>query len=157
MGKQSYTKLLVPTKIELIDNDAVVDYLAQLVDDINDRFEALYAGATGQSESISQTALHFDSGELATTPMLGAGVVFQLSAPTAATIPGFAGGYGGRVVVIQNRSHLSYTIPNECTTALEAHRVTTRTGADLTITTGSGLVLVYDDVTSRWIPVCTQL
>lgn len=157
MGRQSYTKLPIPLESAFKDVESIGDYLLQLVDDLNDRFEVLYSDATGQSQSISQTALTFDSGELASTPLLGAGVVFQLSAPTAATIPGFAGGYGSRVVVIQNTSHLSYTIPHECTTALENHRVTTRTGASLTITAGSGLVLIYDDVTSRWLPVCTQL
>lgn len=128
-----------------------------LITEVNERFARIDREATGRGHSISQTALVFDTGNLAKSPALGTGVLFQLSAPKAATIPGFAGGYGGRIVVIQNTSPASYTIAHEGTTALPQERVTTRTGNALTLTAGGGLVLIYDDTTSRWIPVIGQL
>lgn len=131
--------------------------LSDLVEDINDRFEALHNTATGRSESITQTALTTHTTGLATTPQLGVGVLFQLSAASALTIPGFAGGYGGRVVVIQNTSAYTYTLAHESGTAQAEHRITSRTGASLTVAADAGIVLVYDDQTKRWIPVCNQL
>lgn len=137
--------------------DDPIDLLNDLIIEINERFEVVYADATGRGASVSQTALTFTSTNLAAVPQLGAGVLFQLSAIKNATIPGFAGGYGGRVVVIQNTSIFSYTIAHESTTALPEERVTTRTGSSLTIAADGGLVLCYDDVISRWIPVCAQV
>lgn len=157
MAQRDYSPILLSSLHTIADFDQLHDFLSDLLDDINTRFEEVYNDATGRSQSISQTALTALAVGLADTPKLGAGVLFQLSATAALTIPGFAGGYGGRVVVIQNTSAYSYTIAHESGTAEAAHRVTTRTGASLTVAADAGLVLVYDDVTSRWIPVCTQL
>lgn len=133
------------------------DVLFDLIDDINSNFDEAASTATGRGTTISQSALSFVNGELAVPPVLTTGVLFQLSAAQAATIPGFGGGYGGRVVVIHNTSAYTYTIAHESGTALPTERVTTRTGASLTIAANNGLVLIYDDTTSRWIPVCNQV
>lgn len=157
MRSREYTPILLSSVRHIDDFEQTREVLADLIDDINTRFSELYGDATGRSQSISQTALVSVATGLAATPLLGVGVLFQLSATAAMTIPGFSGGYGGRVVVIQNTSSHTYTIAHESGTALPEHRVTSRTGASLTVAAGAGLVLVYDDTTSRWIPVCTQL
>lgn len=139
------------------DIEDIKDILADLIDDINAQLEEVSNPATGRGGGTANITLSFSSGELAVVPALTRGVLFRISAVQAATIPGFAGGYGGRVVVIQNVSAASYTIAHESTTALDVERVTTRTGSALTLASGAGVVLTYDDATSRWIPVCTQL
>lgn len=142
-------------RIESIDD--VREALRNLIADLNDRFDQLSSDAVGISASISQTALTYTSGILANTPALGNSVLFQFSATQASIIPGFSGGYGGRLVVIQNTSSYAYTIAHESSSALAAHRITTRTKADLSVTSGAGIVLLYDQATQRWLPVCTQL
>ena len=139
------------------DVEDIKDILANLIDDINAQLEEVSNPATGRGGGTADLTLSFSSGELAIVPALTRGVLFRISSVKAATIPGFAGGYGGRVVVLQNVSAASYTIAHESTTALDVERVTTRTGSALTLASGAGVVLVYDDATSRWIPVCTQL
>lgn len=142
-------------RIESIDD--VREALRNLIVDLNDRFDQLSSNAVGISASISQTALTYTSGILANTPALGNSVLFQFSATQASIIPGFSGGYGGRLVVIQNTSSYTYTIAHESSSALDAHRITTRTKADLSVASGAGIVLLYDQATQRWLPVCTQL
>lgn len=131
--------------------------IQDLVTELNERFNQVDRNQAGRGHSISQTALVFETGSLARVPQLGDGVLFRFSAPKAATIPGFAGGYAGRIVVIQNTSTASYTIAHESQTALPEERVTARTAASLTVAAGGGLVLVYDSTTQRWIPVIGQL
>jgi len=142
-------------RIESLDD--VREAIRNLIADLNDRFDQLSSDAVGISASISQTALTYTSGALTNTPILGNSVLFQFSATQASIIPGFSGGYGGRLVVIQNTSSYTYTIAHESSSALDAHRITTRTKADLSVASGAGIVLLYDQATQRWLPVCTQL
>lgn len=157
MAAGIYQSIFLP-RIESIESiEDVRDVLLDFLDDVNARFEQVFGDVTGQGESISNTALTYHTGNLATTPALGTGVLFKLSATKNSTIPGFSGGYGGRIVVVQNTSAYTYTIPSECSSALPEHRLISRTGADLTMGSGSGLVLLYDNLQSRWTPVCSQL
>lgn len=133
------------------------EMMKELITEINERFEILADDATGRGASTSQSALTFVSGELAQVPVLGSGVLFQFSSQKNATIPGFAGGYDGRVVVIQNTGTFTYTIAHESQSALPAERVTARTGASPTLAANGGLVLIYNGVTSRWLPIGAQL
>lgn len=157
MANTLYQSIFLPQIENIKTIDDVRDVLLDLLDDINARFESIYSDTTGQGDSISNTALTYSTGSLAATPALGTGVLFKLSATKNSTIPGFSGGYGGRVVVVQNSSAYTYTIPSECGSALPAHRLISRTGADVTMGSGSGLVLLYDNVQNRWTPVCAQL
>lgn len=131
--------------------------ITNLITEINERFETLYSGKTGRAVDRTQAALTFQSGNLTTIVNLGSGVWFDSTAPKAASIPGFTGGYGGRVVVFHNGSDFTYTIIHECTTILDQHRVKSRTGASISLAAGNALVLIYDDVQERWIPIGTQL
>jgi len=142
-------------RIESLDD--IREALRNLITDLNDRFSQLSSDAVGISGSISQTSLTYTSGALTNTPTLGNSVLFQFSATQNSVIPGFNGGYGGRLVIIQNTSAYTYTIAHESGSALSTHRITTRTKADVSVVSGAGIVLLYDQATQRWLPVCTQL
>lgn len=134
-----------------------VELIKSLINEINDRFELVYTGKTGRPLDRTQTALTFQSGALTTVVDLGGGVWFDSTAPKAASIPGFTGGYDGRLVVFSNGSAFTYTILHECTSVLAQFRVKTRTAASLSLTTGNALVLLYDEFQQRWLPIGTQL
>lgn len=134
-----------------------VELIKDLINEINERFETLSAGKTGRPIDATQPALTFVSTNLTAVVNLGSGVWFDSTAPKAASIPGFTGGYGGRVVVFHNGSDFTYTIIHECTSVLEQYRVKSRTATSITVTTGNALVMVYDDAQQRWIPVSTQV
>ena len=77
----------------------------------------------------------------------------KLSGPSAAfTINGIAGGRDGRRILLQNSTTFTLTIANNSgTDPVDANRIYTGTGADVTSTNTPGFVeLIYDSATSRW-------
>lgn len=134
-----------------------VELIKSLISEINDRFDLLYTGKAGRPLDRTQAALTFQSGELTTIVNLGTGIWFDSTAPKAASIPGFTGGYDGRIVVFYNGSAFTYTILHECTSVLAQYRVKARTAASISLTTGNALILLYDDRQQRWLPIGTQL
>ena len=87
----------------------------------------------------------------------GAKVFVKIKAgPTGAfAICGIAGGADGRELILYNATGQNMTIANDSgVEPTAANRIYTNTGADLTATTGNGMVrLIYDSEDSRWIVV----
>ncbi len=74
----------------------------------------------------------------------------------AQTITGIAAGRDGQQLTLVNAdASLVVTISNESASSTAANRITTGTGADITIPAGSSLSLVYDSTNSRWRTVGT--
>lgn len=68
------------------------------------------------------------------------------------TIHGIAGGYDGRVLVIQNSVPYDMILANESGgDPTPANRIITQTGYDASFTDEATIVLVYDGTQSRWI------
>jgi hypothetical protein len=126
--------------------------LTNFLKDVNGNFQTLYDESTGRGAASVAQSLVVTSG-LASAPLLQSGVLFEFSAPVATTIPGFGGGYGGRVVVIKNTSTNTYTLAHESRSALPEERIKTRSGSAVTIAGGAAMALIYDDVQSRWLPI----
>lgn len=89
---------------------------------------------------------------------IGYATYVRISGPTATfAIRGLAGGERGRLVFLRNTTAFDMDIANENAGSVEANRIITLTGADITSTTGvSSAVLLYDATSSRWIVIATQ-
>ncbi|MFN0049206.1 MAG: beta strand repeat-containing protein, partial [Cytophagales bacterium] len=74
--------------------------------------------------------------------IIGPAAVFNIS--------GIAGGQDGKLVILHNATTSNMTI-NHQITSTAANRIITNTGADL-VTTGEGMaILIYDNLSFRWI------
>jgi hypothetical protein len=68
----------------------------------------------------------------------------------AITLNGIADGKDGMIVYIINGQLTTLTINNESGSASAANRITTHTGAAVTITARGGATLIYEGATSLW-------
>ena len=152
MSRRSFQPIRLAGLDTLTSFDDLKVLLTNFLKDVNGNFQALYDDTTGRGAASVAVSLSVVSG-LASAPLLESGVLFEFSAPVATTIPGFGGGYGGRVVVIKNTSTNTYTLAHESQSALPEERIKTRSGSAVTIAAGAAMALVYDDVAARWLPI----
>ena len=81
----------------------------------------------------------------------------HITGPTGVfTITGIAGGVDGRRLYLYNAVAQDMTIANENASSTAANRITTLTGADVTLTGVSVTHFVYDGTDSRWIMTGSQ-
>ena len=80
----------------------------------------------------------------------GTGAVFRLTGASAQTITGITGGTDGRMITLVNAAGQTAIISNNSGSSLAANRITTGTGADISLYAGGSVSLVYDSVASLW-------
>ncbi|MCA9324613.1 right-handed parallel beta-helix repeat-containing protein [Candidatus Saccharibacteria bacterium] len=80
---------------------------------------------------------------------LGTGAVFRLTGTTQ-TITGITGGSDGRIITLINAGTGSATIADNSGSSSAANRITTGTGASITVPVGSGITMIYDSTASLW-------
>jgi hypothetical protein len=74
----------------------------------------------------------------------------RLTGASAQTITGISGGRDGEWLAIVNAGTTTATISNNAAGSLAANRITTGTGADLSLAAGASIDLVYDSSASLW-------
>ncbi|MCA9324890.1 right-handed parallel beta-helix repeat-containing protein [Candidatus Saccharibacteria bacterium] len=90
---------------------------------------------TGQSDNVN----------------FGTGAVFRLTGASAQTITGIAGGTNGRMITLINAAANDAIITNNDTANSDADKViVTGTGADLNLSVGAAITLIYDSTDSIW-------
>jgi hypothetical protein len=98
-----------------------------------------YTKGTDYSTTGSQNNVNF-----------GAGALIRLTGASAQTITGIAGGTDGRIITLVNAGANAATLSNNSASSIAANRITTGTGADLTIPADASVKLVYDSGASLW-------
>jgi hypothetical protein len=86
---------------------------------------------------------------------LGTNVFVKFSGASAAfTNCGFVAGSSGEFHILVNMSTFDMDLANESgVESTAANRITCLTGADKKVTGNSAVMIIYDDATSRWIPL----
>jgi hypothetical protein len=88
----------------------------------------------------------------------GTGTFIPIIGPSGAfSISGFAGGTDGRIIHVFNTVAVAMTIANEGAGSSAANRITTLTGADVTLRAGTSFAsFIYNGGASRWILMSTN-
>jgi len=68
----------------------------------------------------------------------------------APVLRGINSGVDGKILFLNNASSIDLVVKNEDSNPTAANRITTGTGADLTVKIGSILILKYDNTNQRW-------
>ena len=74
----------------------------------------------------------------------------RLTGSSAQTITGISGGINGQRLTLINAGSTTATISNNNSGSLVANRITTGTGADVSLPVGNAVSLVYDSTASLW-------
>lgn len=82
----------------------------------------------------------------------------RISGPTGAfTLAGLVAGVDGQRLVLFNTTAHEMTLANEASSSTAANRITTMTGADVVLRTGTSMAeLIYDSTTARWLLMNTN-
>ena len=80
----------------------------------------------------------------------GAASLVRMHASAPITITGLAGGWAARRLRLQNTGGKEITLAHEHASSLAVNRMTSNTGADVTIAPDSFSELVYDATSRRW-------
>jgi trimeric autotransporter adhesin len=81
---------------------------------------------------------------------LGTGSLYRLAGTASQTLTGITGGVDGRQITLINATASDAILANESASSTAANRITTGTGANINIPTGSAITLIYDSGASRW-------
>lgn len=80
----------------------------------------------------------------------GAGSVFRLTGASSQTITGIANGVDGRMITLINASSFNATLADLDGASASANQISTGTGADLVLSVGGAITLIYDSGASKW-------
>ncbi|MGL4631344.1 MAG: hypothetical protein ACRCVT_09075 [Leadbetterella sp.] len=72
------------------------------------------------------------------------------SSPNTETISGFMNGTHGKILHIIVREGSTLILQNLNTNSLQENRIVTHTNADVTISSGGGLTMMYDNLEKKW-------
>lgn len=132
--------------------ELTLESVNQLVRAINTRFEKVAPSLASQPVNHS-LVIGATNGIAANFP-IGRGTWFRISAPSAVTLTGIAGGFDGRIIVLENLSQVTITLAHQSTSSVAVNRFYLRGLADITLTSGNAIAFVYDGVLQYWLRLC---
>lgn len=115
----------------------------ELVIDMSPQWDGIVV-ATGQTTTAVGNQDNFTLSAAAT-------VFLRCNNATALTLRGLAVPSAGRRIDIISIGAGAITLANENANSLDINRITTGTGADVTLPAGARATLLYDDLSARWL------
>ncbi len=81
---------------------------------------------------------------------IGNYTVLRISTDASRAITGMTGGFKGRILIIINVGAQPLVLSNNSASSAAANRITTGTGADVTVATLTSAILYYDSTSTVW-------
>jgi hypothetical protein len=105
---------------------------------------------TSSGSLVTQKGTDYSTTGSSNDVSFGSGSLYRLTGATAQTITGIAGGVDGRRLTLINAGANAAIIANNSGSSIAANRITTGTGASITLPSGGSINLVYDSAASLW-------
>jgi hypothetical protein len=87
---------------------------------------------------------------------IGSGTAFRMSSDASRNVTGLTGGSDGKLLIIRNVGAQNIVFTNEDAASTAANRITTSTGANITLAPNGTLTLMYDATSSRWFDIALR-
>lgn len=78
---------------------------------------------------------------------------FRLSTDASRTITGFTGGQSGKIIIVYNSGSNDIVLSNQDAGSLAADRFAFSTAANITVSAGHTINLIYDSTLGRWVDI----
>lgn len=147
-----FTNIPAFTKDDVESMATLMDALNNMVRTLNTKLRDIFEPQIGQGPATTITPTITASGLINDAPV-GSGEVFSLATPQAVTWTGLSGNTAPRIIVLINTGANIWTFAHESGSSQAQNRFHMRSGASITVTAGNGLLIHYDAVLQRWIPI----